>query len=1225
MNVLRRPWTGHGFQNAGRDHPMRGFIRFVARVLAAVAGLALCVVILLAFLPAVMDLEPIKEMLLAAISENVGGRVEVERVEISMIPRPRAMVHGCRLVVEDAFESTVETLVMYPEVLPLVMGRVRLAKLRLVGPQATVRLREGSGKGWASAEALSWDKVREEISSVVGGLAMKAPGLVLEMERGKITLSAAPGPDLWAWDVGARLRLWQHEIEAEFTCKSTSWERLTLSGRFNGRDGRGKGRVVLTRFQPHGLTEHLFPRARYHLKDSQLDMDLSGWAHGSGMWGGELRASVSSLRVQGAAEEVAFRGPGIRASVVSHETSLRVSLEELNLSQPRLRVTGELLVDRASPHARLRLEGKDLDLASVRQAAVGMVGEVPIVREIFSFLRSGKVPHIALETQGASVEELGRTENLLIRGSLQEAEVFVPGADLQVQEAKGEAVISRGILEGRGLEGRLGGARGRDGKLRVGLEGAADAPLHLDMAVEADLAEAPRYLRRFLRDEALRNEIGRVRQVRGRASGRLILGGRLDSIEAKVEVSSIRASGSYEPIPLLLEIEGGGVLFEGSTIVVQDLRGHVGSSSFSHTTGRLDLDEGAYLEVTSGQGTLELEEIQPWLSSLAWSREALGEVESAQGTLSLSKLEFRGAVSRPEGWQFAIKGELARAAMDTGILPGMLLLSRGSFEATPERVSFHDLVLSFSDASFFASGAVDRYLEGDPRLDLVLEGSAGPVTGQWFWGQAGLPAALKPRAPVSISAARLVWDDQSGSFSGRLGVDRGPEVSGEVFWGPDGVRVEELIIKDGASDASVALHLLGQALDLNFRGKLASSTLDALLEANPFSAGLIQGDVSAHVPLDNPGGMRFTGTLQGEDLSLPWEMKATIRIDRISLSGVGDEMRLELAEVRWGDRVLTMTGKATPSAEGPVVDLSLSSPALGWEEIRTLVAEEEHSSSLPVRGTLRVKSDSFTRGNFVWRPIDALVSFGVDGAKVEVKEAALCGIRTPGSVQFSPDGIAVDFRPIASEQALDVTLGCLGREDLLGTGVYDLKGEIKGKAGSQGVLPSLRGHMEFQAAGGRIIRHALLAKVLAALNVTELLRGKLPDLAAESIPYDTMRAKVEIRDGRMAVKEWVLDGPSVKIAGQGSVDLIARQMDLQLLVSPFRTADNVLGKIPIVRQVTGGSLLAVPVRVAGDLEDPTITPLHPSAVGAGLLGIMKRTIQLPLKLLDPFVPREKEK
>ncbi len=1219
MNVPTRPWTGHGFQNAGRDHPMRGFIRFLARMLAAVAGFALCVVILLAFLPAVMDLEPTKERLLAEVSENLGGRVEVERVEISMIPRPRAMVHGCRLAVEDGFESTVETLVMYPEVLPLVMGRVRLAKLRLVGPQVTVRLREGSGKGWASAEALSWDKVREEISSVVGGLAMKAPGLVLEMERGKITLSAAPGPDLWAWDVGARLRLWPREIEVEFTCKSTSWERLTLRGRFNGQDGRGRGRVVVTRFQPHGLTEHLFPHARFHLKDSQLNMDLSGWNHGSGMWGGELRASVSSLRVQGAAEEVAFSAPVIRASVVSHETSLRVSLEELSLSQPRLRLAGDLLWDRVSSRVRLRMEGKDVDLASVRQAALGTVGQVPIVREIFSFLRSGKVPHIALETQGASVEELGRTENLLIHGSLQDAEVFVPGAELQVQEAKGEAVISRGILEGRGLEGRLGGARGRDGKLRVGLEGAG-APLHLDLAVEADLAEAPRYLRKFVRDEALRNEIGRVRQVRGRASGRLILGGTLDSIEAMGEVSSIRASGSYEPVALLLEIEGGGVLFEGATIVVQDLRGHVGSSSFSHITGRLDLDGGGYLEVTSGQGTLELEEIQPWLSSLARTREALGDVESVQGTLSLSKLEFRGAVSRPEGWQFAIKGEPARVAMDTGILPGMLFLSQGSFEATPERVSFHDLVLSFSDASFFASGTVDRYLEGDPRLDLVLEGSAGPVTGQWFWGQAGLPTALKPRAPLSISAARLVWDDQSGSFSGRIGVDRGPEVSGGVFWGPDGVRIEELIIKDGASDASVGLHLLGQALDLNFRGKLASSTLDGLLEANPFFTGLIQGDVSAHVPLDNPGGARLAGTLRGEDLSLPWEMKAPVRIDRISVSGVEDEMRLEIAEVRWGDMILTMTGKATPSAEGPVVDLSLSSPALGWEEIRTLVAGEEHSSSLPVRGIIRVKSDSFTSGNFVWRPIDAQVSFGVDGVKVDVKEAALCGIRMPGSVQLSPGGIAVDFRPIAGEQALDATLGCLGREEVFATGLYDLEGELAGRGSPENLLRSLRGKVKFEGTQGRIVRSSLLAKVLSALNVTEVLRGKLPDLAAESIPYDTMRAKVEIRDGRIAVNEWVLDGPSVKIVGQGSVDLIAGQTDMQFLVSPFRTADSVLGKIPVVRQITGGSLLAVPVRVAGDLEDPTITPLHPSAVGASLLGTMKRTIQLPLKLVDPLVP-----
>jgi len=62
-----------------------------------------------------------------------------------------------------------------------------------------------------------------------------------------------------------------------------------------------------------------------------------------------------------------------------------------------------------------------------------------------------------------------------------------------------------------------------------------------------------------------------------------------------------------------------------------------------------------------------------------------------------------------------------------------------------------------------------------------------------------------------------------------------------------------------------------------------------------------------------------------------------------------------------------------------------------------------------------------------------------------------------------------------------------------------------------------------------------------------------------------------------------------------------------------------------VGYVLGDDFISIAVLVRGDLNDPDITPLPPSAVGAGLLGMMKRTLAVPFKLIQPVMPRSKEK
>jgi hypothetical protein len=60
-----------------------------------------------------------------------------------------------------------------------------------------------------------------------------------------------------------------------------------------------------------------------------------------------------------------------------------------------------------------------------------------------------------------------------------------------------------------------------------------------------------------------------------------------------------------------------------------------------------------------------------------------------------------------------------------------------------------------------------------------------------------------------------------------------------------------------------------------------------------------------------------------------------------------------------------------------------------------------------------------------------------------------------------------------------------------------------------------------------------------------------------------------------------------------------------------------------VKTILGATLVSVPVRVVGPLRDPRVIPLSPTAIGQEVLETFKRTMTLPVEIIDPFL-RKKE-
>jgi hypothetical protein len=1210
---------------------MSKYRKTIAWVLGGVGAFLAILIVFLLLAPMLVNLEPFKEKIAAEISRKIGGDFEAQTIDLSFFPRPRIKVHQGRISLPDKVSGTFGSMTIYPKFLQLLMGNVEVARLNVERPEIRMELPGELKEREEGLKALSLKTMEEKVGPFLVQAISKTPGLVIAVEKGRLHLFGQSSSPFQFHDIRAHIVLGPVRVTVEISCGSDIWESFVLEGWLSPEEYKGQGHLELTRFHPETLTGHLFPLVTPRIKDSEVDLDLRFKVNGSKAFQIDVKGLIPSLTLQKGKESLTIKNTRLKGTFHHEEWKTTFSLPELNISYPSLSMSGKLSIDPVSPLASLEINSKGMDVAAFREAVLFLGEKVPLVQTIFEILREGKIPGITLEARGPSIDELGKEKNLTIRGSIVGGKVFVPEGGFHLEDVKGNAVISQGLLRGENLEARLGNSRGMKGTLRLGLRGE-EAPLRLDIILKADLAQLPPHLERLVKSEAFRKEVALISGLRGSVLGRLILDRRAEGTEVKVHVSDFHLQGVYRRLPYPVEVEEGKFSLDTAKakIALENLRGRFGGSSFSQLTAGLEWEKEPYLEVISLQSKIVLEEIDSWLISFEGMRVVRERLRLEKGTVSLNG-ELKGPFFQPKMWRFRLKGEAENVAVESAAFPGILDVTRGDFEATPERLSLAEVHVRVSDATLSVSGTLDHFLEDLDRVDLLLQGEIGPEGMQRIYDFIPLPPEVRIRSPVSLSKTHLIWEKNGKtSFSGDLDVKQGPAVSIDVLYHSGDWFINPLVIEDETSRASMGFRVKENVFDLDFRGELTKITLDRLLLENRFLSGWIKGDFLAQVRLGQPIRSVAQGDLEVAGLDYPLTAEELLRIESLSLEGEKESLTIKSAHVTLGQIHLTFSGDVSFPGETFLLNMDLTVDHLDLDDFMKKAPEKKKGEGdknlwgVPMKGTLRVKSEDLKYGGFTWRPVHAEITLDPEKVNVTIREANLCGIDTPGILEVTPEGFQLHFQATAKDQALAPALTCLwDQRDVQGQ--FDLTAEIVAGGKREELARSLRGNLHFTAKDGRIYRFGLLAKIFALLNVTEIFRGKLPDLLEEGFAYNSMEAKGGFQDGRLVFEEAVVDGSSMDIACKGFVDPVNKKIDLTVLVAPFKTIDRIIRAIPLVGYLLGGKLVSVPVRVTGDLEDPTVIPFSASAVGSELIEMMSRTLHLPFKIIQPLLPEEQEK
>jgi len=227
-----------------------------------------------------------------------------------------------------------------------------------------------------------------------------------------------------------------------------------------------------------------------------------------------------------------------------------------------------------------------------------------------------------------------------------------------------------------------------------------------------------------------------------------------------------------------------------------------------------------------------------------------------------------------------------------------------------------------------------------------------------------------------------------------------------------------------------------------------------------------------------------------------------------------------------------------------------------------------------------------------------------------------------GWIKPTEKGISFEIKPRFSNmeaKAFIRTLFKKGEEErVIVTGrVHIDKVELRGEGEDfQKVKESLNGGLRFEIGNGVIEKFNILSKIFSILNVSQLLKGRLPDLATKGLPFHQILGNFHVKDGVATTDDFLVDSDAMRITLIGKIDLGKNFIDVRIGVHPLVTIDTILRSVPIAGYILTGEdkgFISYFYEVKGNLDNPKIEAIPLKSIEEPSWGVIKRLLLTPLR------------
>ncbi|MBI3398980.1 MAG: AsmA-like C-terminal region-containing protein, partial [Deltaproteobacteria bacterium] len=501
-------------------------------------------------------------------------------------------------------------------------------------------------------------------------------------------------------------------------------------------------------------------------------------------------------------------------------------------------------------------------------------------------------------------------------------------------------------------------------------------------------------------------------------------------------------------------------------------------------------------------------------------------------------------------------------------------------------------------------------------LSFRLSGALNDETGK------GLALSISTDA-TSADMSYLSWIKKEKGFAAAIAAD--------LLVRRDNISIEAAKINFGKSWFTVKGLLNFNSSDLSYQLNITAPNirLDDIDMIVPYLKREFpsKGILSASLDLDKKE-MQKTPEIRGSLFLRNGEFETRFLPKRVydanlTSSFYGTSAAITVDSIKTGSSVLSGSIDI-PDIKTANIDFNLNSPYLNDEDFYnsagSLYETAMEGASMPFTGKGKIAAKQAKVMGFDIESFQTDALLKSDAVLLKAKFASNNGNVVSNFIYSGGDSEDASLWRLsvnASNVEIEPLLKQAGAEEKTLTGDADIKIELSARRGTETLSKRIDGKGEVYSKNGRLWKFVVLSKIFSIVNIISI-----DELFRNGLPYKAVAGNFVIKDGVISTENLLLDSSSMRMSTIGIIDVPNMTIDAKLGLHPFVTADKIITNIPLAGWIIGGkekSTISMYYKIKGSLRDPDVEAIPIQALGEGVWGIFKRTLKLPLDIVEPLV------
>ncbi len=355
--------------------------------------------------------------------------------------------------------------------------------------------------------------------------------------------------------------------------------------------------------------------------------------------------------------------------------------------------------------------------------------------------------------------------------------------------------------------------------------------------------------------------------------------------------------------------------------------------------------------------------------------------------------------------------------------------------------------------------------------------------------------------------------------------------------------------------------------------------------------------------------------------------KQSVRLKNISARATytGSDLHISSMMFHLNDSIVNVKGLIA-DLDSPKIEMTLASPYLDTSDLLILAQLDSTRKTKTLPSRIRLKADlsvdSGKIGKVPFRKLQSALALEenilyLDGFEFLALGGKISGksridLANGGSPRYQ-SGFKLDKLSLEQcFQLFDIQEGLI-------TGSLSAQGDLTAKGEkAEELKKTLLGNVRVQMEKGTLKKFSALSKIFSILNVSQLLKLQLPDMAVGGMPYDRITATLSFKDGILSSKDCLVKSDAMNLVAVGNLDIVRMELfETTVGVQPLQTVDKVVSLIPVVGWILtdkNRNVISVYFELKGPVGDVEATVIPVKSMSRGIFDIFKNIFQLPAKL-----------